>query len=732
MDRWKQRMIDGYSRVVSVNEIFSSYMQGDVRFQPGQIDTIVQKIQPQLTRTANAIKRQKIERTMYPKFVEYVQKIAEELPGSNRPIFVDTSGITFTRLHPTDHDSRPDVSASLPGSHKAPKKWEWHHVGTVIEFKLDDDPFDGDGHVKFGQLENLVQLLKNARCILMASAACFVFVVSVFRNNACLFRVDRSGYTVSHTFDWSRNVRVFPEFYWRLYNGVKKRLLGHDSTVSTPTPAEKKKMFKELIKLPQYASMSLEDATTRSRWVDVKFHGGDRRAFTVGSPIFQLKGLFGRGTRVERVLIEGQKPLQMYAMKDAWRQACRRPESHYYEVIQDYAEEHYEGKMKGLARCVGSVDLSVLYDDHRTITAKLRVDGNSLLDRCHDRSLFTPVGFTLDRFQSTKQLVQALRSAIAGHEFALLAGVLHRDISAGNVLIDEDDPASPDAGFVLDFNYSTFTDDGLRRFGKLYPNFEMEEVDKDLKDLTGTFPFMSVPALEQMLVAATQDVELDTGFTHSSKHDLESFYWLLIWLLRVLRHTNHRHLHGATACSRVFDGEAAQVLDTKSGWLAYLGHRARLPIPNNAPLTTLVDTLTIMFRNQNQDRESGAPVTHETLLAAFDTAIESPGWPENDAAEVFVAPLTNCDLPPPVVEGAESQRSWNSAREYWRTMVKTAVPVPEALPASGPRVRGRGPTAGPSGSSGQKRTRSREEGRTTGGQDKSKKRRTRQSTKSTI
>jgi hypothetical protein len=49
----------------------------------------------------------------------------------------------------------------------------------------------------------------------------------------------------------------------------------------------------------------------------------------------------------------------------------------------------------------------------------LRADGDALLDRCHDRSLFTPVGFTLDKFHSTKELVQALRNAIAGISFSL-------------------------------------------------------------------------------------------------------------------------------------------------------------------------------------------------------------------------------------------------------------------------------------------------------------------------
>jgi hypothetical protein len=518
MTRWKLRVVEGYSKVVPVTDFLAVYMETKTRVDT-KVTPIVNACKVQLAKTAKAIKMQKNELKMYPTFVgavsspilantnglqvKYVQEIAKNLPAPSRPTFFNTSGTTFHRLHPSDHDTRPDVTASLPG--QTPSKIEeWHEVGSVIEFKVDDDPIDTEGNIKSGQLDNLVQLLKNARCILMASASCYVFVVSIFRNNARLFRVDRSGYIVSERFDWSKDERIFPEFYLRLYTGIKGGILGHDSTTSTPTQAEKQEMFAQLKHLPQYESMSFEDATNRSRWVKVNLRGGDRRAFTVGPPIFQSKGFFGRGTRVERVLIENESPPQMYAMKDAWRQACRLPESYYYEVIQNYAEEHCEGKTKGLATCVGSVDLSTSDPKHqKTITAALREGGNAFLDRCHDRSLFTPVGFALDQYSSTKQLVQALRNAITGmswalrpgflrasngvrlgHEFALRAGVMHRDPSAGNVLNAEDDSASPDAGFLLDFDYSDFTDEGLERFKILHPDFTLEVVEKGSKDIT--------------------------------------------------------------------------------------------------------------------------------------------------------------------------------------------------------------------------------------------------------
>ncbi|KAJ7731102.1 hypothetical protein DFH07DRAFT_847586 [Mycena maculata] len=679
MNRWKERVIQGYSRAVSVADFFSMHMTGDVPFPRSKITQIATKSKVQLNKTATKIKKNTIELKMYDTFIDYVRTVVQDFPSATKPTFTNTSGVTFKRLHPTDHDSRPDVSSPLPGF-QAPEVWEWHHTGTVIEFKVKDDPFEADGSIKSGQLGNLVQLLKNARCILMSSGCCYTFVVSVFRNRARLFRVDRSGYIVTDSFDWSTEDQVFPEFYWRLYNGVKGGwLLGHDTTISFPTPTEKVAMHAKLQKIPEYSSLRFEEATATSRWVEVRLHGKQRRAFTVGEPIFQSKGLFGRGTRVDRVLIEGDEPPQMYAMKDAWRQACRRPESNFYTVIQDYFDkERKDEAPRGLATCVGSVDLSTLYSGHKTITAGLRADGDPRLDRCHDRSLFTPVGFTLEGFQSTKQMVQALRNAIAGHQLAFLAGVLHRDISAGNVLINEAQRWLSEAGFLLDFDYSEFTEEGLARFKSLYPGVVLEEVDKNLKEITGTYPFMSLASLNQLQLGASHP-DL-TQHRHSCRDDLEGFYWLLIWL--ILRHTDHGDPQGANACSNVFDGEILQVVNQKTAWLSSISlfpTRPRLPVKNHSPLTRLVDVLTPMFRGHYTSPP--VDVTHGSLLTAFDEVLRADGWPENDAAQEFLLPHVDLDrMPPPLLPNSASIGSGHGSRgstnSYWRLAVQGAKPVP--------------------------------------------------------
>ncbi|KAJ7282738.1 hypothetical protein C8J57DRAFT_50582 [Mycena rebaudengoi] len=651
MERWKARAQAGFSGVVPVETFFSKYMKGKEP-PPDTIDQITADTKTQvkgIATTFNKLQAGEREPRMYNPFLEYLEAVVNSFPRETKPVFAKTAGVTINALHHTDHDSRPDLSGSLP-SLAAPSKWEWHHIGTVVEFKARDDLFDSEGKIKPGQLENVVQLIKSARSILMASGFCYSFVVSVFNTKARLFRVDRSGYIVSEAFDWAGSRHIFPEFYWRLYNGGSdNRMLGEDDTLTVPTEKEKNEMYAHIVDIPAFQGLSFIQATGRSRWVDVDVGGGKtKKCFTVGAPIFQSKGLFCRGTRVDRVLIPDEISAddlipKVYALKDAWRQSCRQPESDFYAVIQDYIDKELGGGMpKGLTVCVGSHQLATLNSDiHRTTTAELR-GGHRLQDREHDRSLLKDVGIPLSEYTSTKQLVRALRDAIAGHEIALKAGVLHRDISVGNVLICGDTSEEGHHGFVLDWDYSEFTAEGFETLLTLGKTV-VEDLEKHLKDITGTYPFLSIADLQYvagLLQSAEQPDIPVPEFRHACKHDLESFYWLLIWIL--LRHANHSLQ--ATACSKYFGSDDIDMaIGMKSYWLAQMANC--LPIINNAPLSELIDVLTKIFYHQGDQYFSNhVDATHETVIAAFDVALLSEGWPEGDKARAFVIPKNDSHI----------------------------------------------------------------------------------------
>ena len=108
-------------------------------------------------------------------------------------------------------------------------------------------------------------------------------------------------------------------------------------------------------------------------------------------------------------------------------------------------------------------------DGHRTCTGIYQVKGlHQWYERSHIRLVSDTIGTPLSEFKSTKELVTALRDAIrgesyvavtrichlitvfaelSGHQLAFEAGILHRDISEGNVMI------ANGRGFLHDLDY---------------------------------------------------------------------------------------------------------------------------------------------------------------------------------------------------------------------------------------------------------------------------------------
>ncbi|KAH9915722.1 uncharacterized protein B0H18DRAFT_89201 [Fomitopsis serialis] len=91
---------------------------------------------------------------------------------------------------------------------------------------------------------------------------------------------------------------------------------------------------------------------------------------------------------------------------------------------------------------------------HLTVTARHSVKGTAHAhnERSHVRLVLGTVGIPLSRFNSTKELVEALRDAIIGHRAAYEAGIMHRDVSEGNVMISRN-PNDTFKGYIQDFDY---------------------------------------------------------------------------------------------------------------------------------------------------------------------------------------------------------------------------------------------------------------------------------------
>ncbi|KAJ7089172.1 hypothetical protein B0H15DRAFT_800539 [Mycena belliarum] len=674
---WKRMLPNEFAGVVPIEKFLEDYLPKCHHERSSKIASLVGSCKVTLDASIAALGKTKVENDMSQPLINYLQQVVSGFPQNKKPIIADTHNTRFPALDGGGRYTMPDITSSRPGISKAPINWDWSKAGTIIELKYKtlQDVIDSDGNLKTSEESQnaLVQLSKSARSLLKGSRSCVVYVVSVFAcRMARIFRFDRAGFRASTAFDWTKDTAVFPKFFWRLYNpsNPNATMCGADDTLSIPSQEEKKRMYDALCKNSFYEQQfpTLLSATNASLWIravrsrtdaDDKVVSEPVKCFTIGAALSSCDGLFSRATLVYRVILEEDIDSEcptIYALKDSWRQRCRRPEVDFYDTIAKHCElKGINMDEKGMARCHGSVDLSVATSDlvpdhdpayHSTCSSKL---DEADLERCHMRTLLTPVGVGLHTFKCTKDFAQALLTAIEHHEIANAAGILHRDVSEGNVLFQEICHAiGTSRVFLMDWDYAEFTSTGLQNFKKWFPERvqateDYDNIEKSLKDLTGTLPFLAIELMSK------------TPVQHEGHHDLESFYWLFLWC--ILRYTAHTHNDGPHACRNIFT----------SGALKGFVVQQPVPIEANVPLHNLAENLADTVADQIRRRGS-KPIEYANFINIFRTELGSQGWPTDDAALDFI--------PPPLVTlaaAAEEAKSRANQSRANQSLRQTAI-----------------------------------------------------------
>ncbi|EPS93132.1 hypothetical protein FOMPIDRAFT_1056241, partial [Fomitopsis schrenkii] len=150
-----------------------------------------------------------------------------------------------------------------------------------------------------------------------------------------------------------------------------------------------------------------------------------------------------------------------------------------------------------------------------------------------------------------------------------------------------------------------------------------DDMSDESQAKTGALYFCAIEILTRH---AAQDV----------RHDLESIFWLLLWVvLRYTRTTRYRvhDLYCSIFRAQTDDSNAL----SKEGFLFRM---MDWEVKNHKLLTALLSKLKDIVADQNFVR-SKIPLTYESVLALFDEALASPGWPtEDDHARPFKMPST--------------------------------------------------------------------------------------------
>ncbi|EFY85111.1 serine/threonine-protein kinase Sgk2 [Metarhizium acridum CQMa 102] len=115
--------------------------------------------------------------------------------------------------------------------------------------------------------------------------------------------------------------------------------------------------------------------------------------------------------------------------------------------------------------------------------------------------VISPPGRVVSDFDSVQELLEALCDAIRAHRSLYLkGGILHRDISSNNIIITKAKDPGDFKGMLIDLDLAK----------------ERETGPSGARHQTGTMQFMAIEVLR--------------GIDHSYRHDLESFFYVLLWM----------------------------------------------------------------------------------------------------------------------------------------------------------------------------------------------------------
>ncbi|PQE09263.1 serine threonine- kinase Sgk2 protein [Rutstroemia sp. NJR-2017a BBW] len=216
----------------------------------------------------------------------------------------------------------------------------------------------------------------------------------------------------------------------------------------------------------------------------------------------------------------------------------------------------------------------------------------------------SPAGRPLREYHSVSELLEVLRDAIRGHRSLLEDGkILHRDISENNIIITELPAEGDPNGRLIDLDLAK----------------ELDSMPSGARHRTGTMQFMAIEVLE--------------GNGHTYRHDLESFFYVFIWMC--IRYSyegmdRQKLMRPKTNILRGwYNGTYTEIANTKQGHMGK--NRFEKIIAEFAPkfdnLKPLArDLRSVLFPIRDGDIFTGtfhdSNIMYDGMIMAFNTAID--------------------------------------------------------------------------------------------------------------
>ncbi|EPS93379.1 hypothetical protein FOMPIDRAFT_93307 [Fomitopsis schrenkii] len=339
--------------------------------------------------------------------------------------------------------------------------------------------------------QSMEKISRFATKIMRRQFVAHCFTMFICRNYARLMRWDRAGVVISEPFDFIEQPHLLHKFFY-LFACMTDVERGCDPTVVPATEAEIGRMrtftnYDTPWHEAKFLSSVKEGPVVKILWPLPP------REFLVGKPLFMSNSPTGSGTKgfVAYNVAEDR----LVFLKDCWR-----PEAEtYYPEGEVYFHLHSK-KVKFIATPVGAGNVvDACGGIHTTRAHKFLQVGTPRWQ--HYRLILEEVAMPLEEYTNSYDLIDILDDAIRAHRDAWAADVLHRDVSAFNIMIywyKDKNGKLKRKGLLLDWGLCKFAYD-----------LKLPAV---LKNRSGTWQFICAVLLV-----------FPGKFSHEVWHDLESF-----------------------------------------------------------------------------------------------------------------------------------------------------------------------------------------------------------------
>ncbi|PIL33433.1 hypothetical protein GSI_04055 [Ganoderma sinense ZZ0214-1] len=420
------------------------------------------------------MKKPTTEKKMYH---DYLKVLNEIIQGSDftfvaTPIKVDNAANPMIAvdcgMYPLEHMPKKDKTKGKDPEEKMNfRRVRWSGIDLPAECKLEDDPFENGVDTRRSSSHKRRDVSGQALSYIELTChhqhRTFVFMLIFIGLNCRLLRVDRSGLFVTKRFDITKT--DFLVEFLRRYVKLSPEARGFDTTAERidPSGSVLAGMMKERLaevertldngekpedRVEEHVVKLWRDALDE-QWpwwklcIPDKVTKKDRR-FLVGKPSFQAPGIRGRGTScyiaVELFERDDEQELdtKFVHIKDCWRVLDNGADG----PAKDIRQEGLTLQKLNDAH-VGHVPTLVAHGDimeqsTQAPAAWVKVNDKHkcrLKTHRHYRLVVKEIGKPLSEFENSGQLVRVLYDCLRAHRDAMGIGIIHRDISGGNILL---------------------------------------------------------------------------------------------------------------------------------------------------------------------------------------------------------------------------------------------------------------------------------------------------------